>query len=280
MPQFVENGAPNGTLDSVQFDGVDDSLNNTAGSGGIFSNRAFAMFFVVKLPPPGGSADEIMFSYKNSFAFGPSLTFRKLGGSNTLRLSRLDNGARIDMPEVGGAGGWTLGSWVVLSIRRNDASRVDVYINGVYQATRTSTIGPGGWDLSGISFGDSAGATNLPGNCEIAAVVTYEGQKTPADVRGMEQFLGDKYGIVIEPAAPPFASGFFDFYAEAGANRLMQGYDNSISQSEPEGLKYNDIVGHWTDTTTNVTSLTIESDVTNGIPAGSRFGLYKIDQTP
>jgi len=278
MPAFIENGTPSGTEDSLDFDGADDVLENTAGWGGITSNRAFTMFFVVKLPPAGGSIDEIMFSYRGNFALASALTFSKEGGSNKIRLGRLDGGTEMNIVE-GTPGGWTFGSWIVLSIRRFTAGRLDVYINGVFQGVISNVTNA--YNTSGISFGDTAAGVNRPANFEMAAALTYPAEKSAEDIRGMEQFLGDKYGITIQPPLPPFASGFFDFYAEAGANRLMQGYDNAISQTEvAEGLRYNDVVAHWTDTTTNITSLTIESDVTNGIPSGSRFGLYKIDQTP
>lgn len=274
QPTRIFNGTPIGTLSSISFDGVDDNLRNGAGAGG-FSSRTFTSFYVVRLPQPGGANDEIIGYMNNNFS-SPAFTFKKVGGQDVLRVQRQGGGGGQIFATDGN--GFSLGQWAVVSFVGN-GSRMWMRINGVSQGFTTTNSSGQGWSFSGFQFADQT-PVSTPGAVEYGAYISYNATKTDAEIAGMEQFLGAKYGITLASTTFPFVSGWLDFYAETGANRLLQGYDTFYAPNETDPLRQNDISAHWTDTTTNVTSLMIEASVANGIPAGSKFGLYKIDKTP
>ena len=74
--------------------------------------------------------------------------------------------------------------------------------------------------------------------------------------------------------------GDFDFTAHTGQQRLLVGQqsENKISASGPVFSRTNGYLhyGKWADTTTNITSLKVETDGLAWLPAGSEWALYKV----
>ncbi len=74
-------------------------------------------------------------------------------------------------------------------------------------------------------------------------------------------------------------NGLLYFDAQTGTTARQFFAHNTIRISSTSmgfgGLRSDEVVGSWDDTTTNITSLDIVCDLTNGIGIGSQFSLYK-----
>ncbi len=71
--------------------------------------------------------------------------------------------------------------------------------------------------------------------------------------------------------------GDFDFTAHTGSQRILNGTQAARraggASAKPNGYFH---YGKWNDTTTNITSLKVETDGLSFIPAGSEWALYKV----
>ena len=73
---------------------------------------------------------------------------------------------------------------------------------------------------------------------------------------------------------PSYASGFFVMNAKTGVNRTLQGL--SVWNESTAGMKTRTHWAHWTDTSTNITSLDVRASAANGLGAGTVLSLYKL----
>ncbi len=193
MPAFRATATPN-LSPAVSFDGVDDLLKTLTGNFFFLASHTVAM--VVKFPPALPLAP-VTLAHVTGFVFGGEVL--RIMPSGDLQIQN-ELGTEVPVT-VAVNSGWQLDTWAVVlwTVDATATPFFDLRIDQIpLDSGFSSLISPPN-GLSVASLEDGTESADI----EVASVIVYKRKLTGIEIVDLENFLIDKYFIVVPPPPPP-----------------------------------------------------------------------------